>query len=822
MSRGALSVLALAFAVSLSGVAQEKTPTATLELLLPDGAKATADGQAVDDPRTVTVSDFKPGEIRRVKVAVQFASGTTDERLVDVTGGQRLRIAVPEPGLERAYVIGAHQLVPINAAAVSADGRYIALGLDARTVVLWDTAAGRPVRTLAGHQKPVLTVAFSPDGKSLLSGSADTTVSLWEVETGKQLRTYKGHTGAVVSAAFSTDGKRFLTGSPEGLAIVWDTDTGEQVHKLKWRGIISVAYSPDGKTLATSSSDATATLWDANSGKQIFLLRGHREDVNCVAFSPDSRRIATGSSDDTGTEWDTATGTRVTRTRGHTVNIHSAAFTPDGRRVITGEREELVIMSDAATGAPARTFVGHGAEILSIVPSPDGKTMLTGSRDGTARVWDLTTGRELLTLTTDGTGKAWAVVSPDGLFDGSEGGRKALGYRFLKGGFGEVDQYFAEGYRPGLLAEVWRGERPFPARPLGRSKPPLVKLVPPKGRASTDPTATLTADITDQGGGVGAIVVENNGVRLAVPRMIEPGSAANASRVTFTVPLAPGVNRIGVRAAARDGSRESAAAEIELSHPKAPGQRGRLYVVAVGIGEYAEKGWNRPSLKKDAQAVAAILRDRGGNLFDRVDVVPVFDQEATRATIEDTVKDVAELSRPQDTILVLLCGHVGLIGDRTYFAPSDLHPGNDRPEDALQKRGLAVDDIATVLGTARALNRMLVLDASGSGELFGGTLKGQSELALRGAVERWGRTNGLHVLAAVATTNQIAERSDPGDGGLARSLRDAVGGQALDVTDWFQSAAERAATSVLKVTGSRQGVQASARAKGFPILGARQ
>lgn len=734
---------------------------ATLELLLPKGSSATADGTAVGNPQAVTVGDFKPGEIRRVKVAVKFADGTTDERQVDVSAGQKLRVSVPHPGPEKVGVVGAHQLVPINSAAVSSDGKHIAFGLDANTVVLWDTATGHPVRTLAGHLKPVLSVAFTPDGKRLLSASADTTVVLWEVETGNRLRTYKGHTGAVNSVAFAPDGKRFISGSREGLAVVWETDTGEHVHKLKWRDVLCVAYSPDGTTLATASVDFTATLWDAKTGTQLSLLRGHREDVNCVSFSPDSKRVVTGSSDDSGAIWDVSTGTRLARTRGHTVNVHSAAFTPDGRRVITGEREELVVLADAATGTPVRTFVGHGAEVQSIVPSPDGKTALTASRDGTARMWDLTTGRELLTLTTDATGKGWAAVSPDGFFDGSEGGRKALAYRFPKGGFEELDRFFAEGFRPGLLAEVWRGERPFPAEPFSRGKPPIVKLLPPKGRTASDATATLSAEVTDQGDGVGAVVVENNGVRLSIPTKIEPGTGANVTRVTFTVPLAPGVNRIGVRAADRDGSRESAAAEVELSRPVVPGQRGRLYVVAVGVGDGV----------KDAKAIAHLVRDRGGKLFDRVDVVPVFDQEATRTTVEDTIRDVAELTRPQDTVVVLLCGVE-----------------------------YAVGDMAAALGTAPALHRVLVADAPASGD----DKKAQPASGWRGAVERWGRVHGVHSLVAIGPT-QVP---------LARSLVEAAGGDAADVTDWLRAAHSRA-----KPAESGSDVQLGVRAKGFPLVG---
>src|SRR5262245_53741124 len=283
---GAFSALALLVAcAALVPARDDVTPPAVLQLVLPAGATATADGKPIDDPRAVTIGDLKPGEIRRVKVAVKFADGTVDEREVDVAAGQRIPVPVPQPGPDRAGIVGMQPLVPINAAAVRRGGRHIAVGLEDHAVVLWDTAVGRPVRTLAGHQKPVRAVAFTPDGKHLLSGSADMTAVLWDPDTGTRLRTYKGHTGEVVSAVFSPDGERFLTGSPDGKAIVWETRTGKQVHALDSRGILGVAYSPNGATLATASANRTATLWDAKSGKQNFVLRGHREDVNAVAFS---------------------------------------------------------------------------------------------------------------------------------------------------------------------------------------------------------------------------------------------------------------------------------------------------------------------------------------------------------------------------------------------------------------------------------------------------------------------------------------------------------------------------------------------------------
>ena len=603
-----------------------------------------------------------------------------------------------------------------------------------------------------------------------------------------------------------------------GLRSVEDA-TGEPIHTLRSKGILGVAYSADGATLGTASSDRTSTLWDAATGKQTFVLRGHREDANCIAFSPDSKRVITGSSDDTSMIWDAASGKRITPAGRHTNNIHSVAFTPNGQRVISGEREELVMMWDASKGMLVRTFTGHSAEILSIVPSPDGRTMLTGSRDGTARIWDLATGRELLALSTDGARKTWAVVSPEGFFDGSEAGRRALGYYFPKSRGGEVDQFFASGYRPGLLAEIWRGERPSPAKPLGQNKAPQVKLVAPKERNSNTPTTTISADITDQGNGIGAVAIENNGVRLTIPAKSEPTPDGKSTRYTFKdVPLTPGQNRIHVRRD-RDPSRESASSEWNC-RPRVPGQRGRTYVVAVGIGNDPDKGMRLNDPAKDARALAKLLRTRGAKLHDRVDVVPVFDRDATRATIQDTVKDVAELTRPQDTLVVLLFGHGARVGERLYFNPRDFYTGNDRPEDALPKRGVVVDDVVAAMGTAPALNRALVVDMAASGDVFSGALKERSEYGLRGAVERWGRSHGIHALVALPATNKAVERSELGSGLLSHSLLDSAMGEEVNVTDWFQSAAERTTSQMLKLTGSHQDVQTSTRSKDFPLLSA--
>jgi hypothetical protein len=337
--------------------------------------------------------------------------------------------------------------------------------------------------------------------------------------------------------------------------------------------------------------------------------------------------------------------------------------------------------------------------------------------------------------------------------------------------------------------------------------------------------------VTDQGGGISPLVVEVNGARVAVPTKSEPAADAKSTRVSFTVSLAPGVNKVRVRAAGADGSWESRA-DLELTHPRTPDHKSRMYVLAVGVGDYAERGLRLSYPAKDARALAELLRTRGGKLHDRIDVIPLLDAEATGTAVEDAVRDVAELTRPQDTLVVILCGHGAFLGDRLYFAPHDLRIGPDRHDAALRARGLPVDELAGAMATARALKRVLIVDTASSGTALGGAEKNRAQTGLRVAVERLSRSEGVHLLVATGYTNRAVEFPELGHGVLSYTLLAAAGidrgplkdrpmdsaAGEVDVMDWFHFAAGQAGPLLEKLTGAPQGVQGSTQAKAFPVL----
>ena len=69
----------------------------------------------------------------------------------------------------------------INAIAVSPDNHTVATANKEGTIMLFDLATRRLVKTLEGHQGWVLSVVFSPDGQYLYSGAEDKIVKMWKI-----------------------------------------------------------------------------------------------------------------------------------------------------------------------------------------------------------------------------------------------------------------------------------------------------------------------------------------------------------------------------------------------------------------------------------------------------------------------------------------------------------------------------------------------------------------------------------------------------------------------------------------------------------------
>jgi WD40 repeat protein/tRNA A-37 threonylcarbamoyl transferase component Bud32 len=202
---------------------------------------------------------FSPDGKRLASVGA--ASGKTKEeqgqvKLWDAATAKELLSYKGHPGVVRGVAFSPDGKFLASAGSTAVEGPK---GLEvAGEIKVWEAGTGKALLTLK-HSHPVSCVAFSPDGKYLASGSPDKTVMLWDAAGVKEVRTLTGHTNGIASVAFSPDGQMVLAGDRDGAARLWDVVTGKVLAVLprSKQGITAVAFSPNGRMLATASEDGS-------------------------------------------------------------------------------------------------------------------------------------------------------------------------------------------------------------------------------------------------------------------------------------------------------------------------------------------------------------------------------------------------------------------------------------------------------------------------------------------------------------------------------------------------------------------------------------
>jgi WD40 repeat protein len=219
----------------------------------------------------------------------------------------------------------------ISTYALSPDGKMLAVRTldkwhEERSVRLLDVATGKELRRLRdpanryrsgggsfGHHGPL---RFSPDGKVLASASYNK-VRLWESATGKELYQLEGHQGHIHALTIFPGGRLLATEgggdetdfSPPYRSFdrtnrLWDMGTGRQLSVVEdkeapfWR-----AFAPDERTYAATAME-DVLLCEAATGKPMMRFTNPRTECEAVAFSPDAERLAAGYHDGIGLVWD--------------------------------------------------------------------------------------------------------------------------------------------------------------------------------------------------------------------------------------------------------------------------------------------------------------------------------------------------------------------------------------------------------------------------------------------------------------------------------------------------------------------------------------
>ncbi len=673
----------------------------------------------------------------------------------------------------------------INEVRLSPDGQYIAIGKTGNNAKLMDFSTGRVIQTYRGHEAMVIALDFSPDGRYLATGSVDGTARIWDVSSGELLLTLPERTSnvPVFTVAFSSDGNLLATGSWDGRTRVWDLEAGALIQSIPSLTPYAVRFTRNGlyvvsAVLPTRDNPKKIRLFEIDTGEEIREFIGHTDIVTSIRMSPDGKYMLSGSFDGMVKLWDIATGLQVQKFRGHTARIHAVNFDSSGKYIITGSDDNTAKLWDAETGQVIRTFIGHNGTVSSVQITPDGNFLITGSHDGTIKTWDLESGSELLTQIFLGESD-WMVKTKEGFFDASDGVKKSI--FFVKGtNTYNIDQFFEQFYRPGLLQEVYRHrglieERVNLLDKLEESPPPTVSIITPKsGTEMENSDVKIFAKITNMGGGIDEVKLLHNGKSLPVDNsgLSRAGREGQSIMKNYSVALIPGDNILSLSAFS-EGRIESRAEEIVL-HYKGLESTAICYVIAIGINKYENPQLELNYAKADARAFAKLVEERAQKLFKKIELIELYDKDATRENILMALDDLATKINPEDVFFFYYAGHGSMVENKFFFIPTE--SVSLYQLDKLIKGSIYAGDMQEKFKNIKALKQLVVLDACQSG--------GSTELlAQRGAMEekalaQMSRSSGVHVLAAAGSEQFATEVGSLGHGLFTHVILEALKGSA--------------------------------------------
>jgi WD40 repeat protein len=680
-----------------------------------------------------------------------------------------------------------------------------------RALYAWDIGTGRPTPLLdTGHASPISSIRVSPDGNQVATISSHET-RVWNLASAKLEREFKAQPNSEWGIVAYLPGKSFILSEISGnLVRLWNPFSEQAPLELRHPAgdssvtIKGMAFSPDGRLIAVGyerlDNKNGIALWDRTSGKPLGVLDlgDMSRFPDRLAFTPNGERLVSAGSGGSGTFlfWD---GKNQSAVRSHDELVHLGSvedlrITADSKRALTASNDGTIKISDLGTGQQLNSFVGHAGGIKSVVFSADEKLIYSAGADGTIRAWNAGTGRMLTTFMVDQRDGEWVAITEEGFFAASpKGGRNLNLVRGLESV--SIGQVYQSLFNPDLVREKLNGDPNGEVRDaakllnLGKvmdsgPAPDVTILTRFDNNQATGDLVTVEARIRDTGKGIGRIEWRVNGITSAVSQVPRGKNA----EITLKQALAldAGDNNIELIAYTADNVLASVPAQIAIKYSAPANQpKPKLFVLAVGINQYVDKGYTPPGTTDvlkfsplslavgDAKSIAEDLKRAGGGQYEDVVVTLALDTDATQAGIDKAIDAIASRIHPRDTFVLFAASHGFSHDGRFYLIPQD-YDGGSNPE-ALNKNAIGQDRIQDWIGNRiKAKKAIVLLDTCESGALVSGRSRTVTDAAANeAAIGRLHEATGRPILTAAASGKPAFE-GYKGHGVFTWALLDAL------------------------------------------------
>ncbi|CEM20859.1 unnamed protein product [Vitrella brassicaformis CCMP3155] len=365
-----------------------------------DAARAQV-GQLQQQLATARVGAPSDDEEPGVSEAIVHEMEALAKQLKPTRKGRQFPDLTP-PDQIKAYTCAGHY--PVHSAAppgilcvdMDESNRIVTGGVDAQ-VVVFDTAVGKTLAKLHGHQRKVNQVAADPKGSFVLSVSDDKTARLWsasEDEGGlqyKNVHTIRKHKAEVTGLSLHPLRDYFVTCGKDGVWAFHDLRAGRCLKSFEDLNttLSCLTFHPDGVIMAGGGINGVVSIYGMQQMDVIATLEGE-SCVTSIAISENGYFLATSAQSGEVKLWDLRKAScfqTIPAEEGRPVN--RVMFDHSGQYLAAaGSRLAVHHFESKTSLAPVTTFEDHTADVTDVRFGPDASFLVSTSIDRTVRVWN--------------------------------------------------------------------------------------------------------------------------------------------------------------------------------------------------------------------------------------------------------------------------------------------------------------------------------------------------------------------------------------------------------------------------------------------------
>jgi len=739
----------------------------------------------------------------------------------------------------------------VFAVAISPQNDFAVSGDKFGEIHIWDAQTGTARHKIVSQGQPIYDAAFSVDNDQIAFGTkAD--VAHWGFNSYGQTT----HVLDLKHRVIQKRDARSINIVPELIAANGRTvqpkapATGEQSYHMSLSGngretqyrlpsgrIPSCYTLLNGETLGVqtpvlySDNLGFLAMWNTAGDELRRAYRGHESMVTSISPSTNGKVFVTGSTD-------------------RTIRIWSLLnHKPTG--IFDFKYENTSVISVRRGSSSANVGVQVGDRIVSVEGhklddiyemmlynrfdyKPGQSVAVTMKRGENEYAYKMTLDEgfdyvEPLLNVFIGDNDQWIIWTPQGYYDCSPGADQLIGWHVNQGPdktalFFQAQQFRKQLYRPDIINQVIETgafqqaediankNRPNPPRPIdlnsrdtfAQNQPPTVKITSPvTNETFDDPRVTIEASVLATNNlPITRVTLLHNGTPAKVFRPDGQSESAGFD-ISHRLRLFPGRNEISFVAENSVATSSVDSSRISLNSPAAE-EKSKVFVLAIGIGDYALNGMGVENLKyaaDDAAAFAEAVKKHGdGRLYSSVESKLLQNASADRAGVLDGLQWLVDNVKPGDVVMLFCSGH-GFLDDRDnfYLGTHEVDP------DKLRSTAVSWREVTGILHEELpACKRIVFLDACHADGI--GTAVSANPLHDLAAPEM-----GTVFYASCTMQQKSFENDEWQHGAFTRAILDVINDKSADVRpktgDGLVSTLELAMGVIDKVsvmTGNRQ------------------